>query len=373
MKSMKLYYGVVDNFLFSLPVPVSINYLWGVGSMLGMCLVVQLISGFVLSLFYSCGAGVSFASVVSIMMDVNYGWVVRYVHSSGASLMMLLVYMHVFRGLWHGSFKLASVWLVGVLIVLGLSMVSFLGYVLPWGQMSFWAATVITSMVTAVPYVGSMLSWWLWGSFSVGDSTLIRFFSFHYMLSLLIVVLVVVHLINLHESGSSNPVGCPSKLDMLSFHVLYSYKDIWGIVGLVWLYVIFVLMDPFMVLDSVNFEECSFVKTPSHIKPEWYFLYAYCVLRSIASKMGGVVMMVLSMVILILFSVPCRYSVGSYSAVWGSGAAVWVLVWSFVGLTFLGGRVVEFPFEMMGKFMTFSYFTSVFMMTLLIYWQGTVK
>nr|YP_005097946.1 cytochrome b [Oncicola luehei]AER42900.1 cytochrome b [Oncicola luehei] len=364
MSVLKLYYGVVDSFLLSLPTPMSINYMWGFGSMLGLCLVVQVVSGFLLSLLYACGSSLSFYSVVSIMVDVNYGWVVRYVHSSGASLLMLLMYVHVLRGLWYGSFKKASVWMLGVVVLVVMSLVSFLGYVLPWGQMSFWAATVITSMVTAVPVVGEHLSWWLWGAFSVGDPTLVRFFSLHYMMALAVTIVVLMHLINLHESGSGNPVGCDSVLDKLSFHPLFSYKDVLGLTWVMWLYIAVVCADPLMVMDSSNYVESSPMKTPSHIKPEWYFLYAYCILRSVSSKVGGVVLMVMGMLVLLVPVVTSVWGVSVNPVNGASGWLVYMVVWSFIGLTILGGHPVEYPYQMLGEVMTAVYFMSVLMIVL---------
>nr|UOF75867.1 cytochrome b [Moniliformis sp. XH-2020] len=361
MKFICMYYKMVDSFLFSLPVPVSINCYWGVGSMLGMCITVQILSGLVLSMFYSCGVEMSFLSVVYVMTDVSGGWLVRYVHSSGASLLMLLMYVHILRGLWYGSYKNLGVWVVGVIIVVMLSLVSFLGYVLPWGQMSFWAATVITSMVTAVPYVGNMMSLWLWGSFTVGDSTLVRFFSFHYIMSIMVVLVVLIHLINLHELGSYNPVGAYSGLDKLVFHPLFSYKDLVGLVMLIWMYVVVVFWNPLMSMDSVNFEECSSLKTPVHIKPEWYFLYAYCVLRSVSSKMGGVLMMCMSMLILLVPCLSRGLNVINSCSFFVSSVFVVMVIWSFFGLTILGGCLVEYPFELLGKVFTLLYFFSMIM------------
>nr|UTM92262.1 cytochrome b [Bolbosoma capitatum] len=360
-----MYVKMFKGFLLDLPSPVNLNYWFGFGVSLGFVYFVQVVSGLILSLFYTVGVDGSFWSVVYIMQDVGYGWVVRFIHSSGVSVFFICLYLHTFRGLIYGSFSKVGVWLSGLVILLMVMGISFLGYVLPWGSMSYWGMTVVTSMFGAVPYVGVYLMEWLWGGGSASVSTLGRFYSLHYLLGLGVSVVVIYHMLSLHEEGSSNPLGVTSGLDKVDFHELFTYKDVFGLIVVVMLYWSLVLCGPYLMMDSANFEEVSFVKTPLHIKPEWYFLFVYCILRSVSSKLGGVVLMVMAVL-------------GLMFLVFGGGKGVYrkvgLLYWkvlvvvfsiSFVSLTLLGGEMVEYPYEMAGFVFTLVYFGAMVLMVML--------
>nr|QJI81291.1 cytochrome b [Centrorhynchus clitorideus] len=362
MKTGSKYLGMVKEFLVDLPTPVNINYWYGLGVALGMIYVVQIVSGMILSMFYSVGEEGAFWAVVNIMREVGGGWVLRLVHSVGVSVFFLCVYLHLLRGLTYGSFEKTAVWVSGVMVLFLLMGVSFLGYVLPWGGMSYWGMTVVTSMLGAVPYVGSGMVEWLWGGGSAGVITLSRFYSLHYLVSLVMVLVIMSHMVELHEGGSSNPLGVSSGSDKVVFHEMFSYKDVVGLVLVMFLYWWLVLGHPYYLMDSANFEEVSFVKTPVHIKPEWYFLFVYCVLRSVASKLGGVVMMVMA-IAGVLFMVGGS---GLYRVIGGKywKGLVTLFVSSFVVLTVVGGEVVEYPYGEMGQVFTLIYFAVMGLMAL---------
>nr|QDM37029.1 cytochrome b [Centrorhynchus milvus] len=357
MSLMKLgskYESITKGFLLDLPTPSNINYWYGLGVSLGLVYVVQVVSGLLLSLFYKVGSEGSFWEVVYIMQEVGGGWVIRLVHSSGVSVFFICLYLHLLRGLAYGSFEKVCVWVSGVAILFMVMGVSFLGYVLPWGSMSYWGMTVVTSMLGAIPYVGEGMVEWLWGGGSAGIVTLSRFYSLHYVLSLALMVVIVFHMVELHEGGSSNPLGVSSANDKVSFHEVFSYKDIAGLVVVLLVYWWLVMVCPYSMMDSANFEEVSFVKTPLHIKPEWYFLFVYCVLRSVASKLGGVVMMIMAIAGLV-------FLVGGSGLYRKVGSLYWksmvtVFGSSFVALTLVGGEVVEYPWGEMGVVFSIIYF-----------------
>nr|YP_007183134.1 cytochrome b [Echinorhynchus truttae]CCA94465.1 cytochrome b [Echinorhynchus truttae] len=362
MKSLLVYIKILKGFMVDLPTPVNINYLFGFGVSLGMVYSVQIISGFVLSWFFWVGNDGSFWSVVGIMQDISYGWLVRFTHSSGVTLFFILLYLHTFRGLLYGGFTNGPVWLSGLVVLLIVMAASFLGYVLPWGSMSYWGMTVVTSMFSAIPLVGGILTEWIWGGGTAGVNTLVRFFSLHYMLSLVVMVLVVFHMLELHVKGSSNPLGVSSTLDKVIFHEVITYKDLVGLVLLLFLYWVVVFVIPYSLMDAANFEEVSYVSTPKHIKPEWYFLFVYCILRSTPNKLGGVVLMLGAILILCLFAFGGQSSVyrkvgGFY---WKGILAFWAV--SFCILTWLGGMPVEYPYEVLGQSFTILYFLLIILL-----------
>nr|QEG77742.1 cytochrome b [Brentisentis yangtzensis] len=353
---LDLFKTMIKGFLLDLPTPLNINFWYGLGSMLGLVYCIQIISGLILSWFYHVGSEGGFMSVVWIMQDIYGGWLIRFTHSSGVSIFLFLMYLHIMRGLMYGSFKKVGVWVSGVCILLLSMGAAFLGYVLPWGSMSYWGMTVVTSMLSAVPMIGGFLVETVWGGSSASVDTLVRFFSFHYILSLVVMVLVVIHLVMLHEEGSSNPLGLMGSSEKVVFHGLMSYKDVLGFMGVFILYWIAVFVAPYMLLDPANFLEVDFLVTPTHIKPEWYFLFVYCILRSTPNKLGGVILMVLAIVMLVFLSGGSSAGVVRYI-----GGVYWkwlmvMFVSSFYILTVLGGCVVEAPFEMLGILMSIIYF-----------------
>lgn len=342
-------------FLVDLPRPARISYIWNFGSLLAICLGIQILTGLFLALHYSAHVDLAFYRLIHLSRDVNYGWLLHFFHANGASLFFICLYSHVGRGLYYGSFKLFHVWASGVIILLLVMLTAFLGYVLPWGQMSFWGATVITNLLSAVPYWGVRLVEWVWGGFSVGNPTLVRFFSFHFLFPFLVVAMVVVHLLFLHETGSRMPLGLDSDVLKVEFHPYFTLKDILGIFIVLWGVIFVVLIYPNILGDCENFIMANPLVTPEHIQPEWYFLFAYAILRSIPNKLGGVVALVLS--ILILF-VCIIFKGGFINKRWRICWRVlfWNLVVVFLLLTWIGARPVEDPYVFIGQVLTFVYF-----------------
>ena len=291
---------MINGSLIDLPSPSRIRYFWNFGSLLGIFLFRQIVRGLFLSLHFTGDLNLSFYRIIHIIRDVNYGWIVRVVHANGARLFFIFIYIHIGRGLYYGSYRFRKVWLRGVTILLLSIATAFLGYVLPWGQMSFWAATVITNLLSAVPYVGVLLVEWVWGGFAVGNPTLTRFFAFHFILPFVILFIVILHLLFLHEVGSGNPIGLRRNSDKVVFHPYFRIKDVYGLM-IVFIFYIFICFElPYIFMDVENFILSNPIVTPTHIQPEWYFLFAYTILRSIPRKIGGVIALVISVIILYL-------------------------------------------------------------------------
>nr|UTN43075.1 cytochrome b [Halipeurus diversus] len=346
---------MVSDGAFNVPIPSSLSYMWNFGSLLMLCLLIQILSGFFISMHYEASIFSAFDSVVSLCNDVNSGWVMRAIHSNMASAFFICVYLHVGRGLYYKSFSLISTWLVGVLIILLLMGTAFMGYVLPWGQMSFWGATVITNLLSAVPYVGVDLVQWLWGGFSVSKPTLIRFFSIHFILPFLILMATMIHLVCLHNSGSSNPLGMPMDSYKVNFHPYFTVKDILGVGVLLFLLSWVVLIVPDLFMDPDNFSVANPMNTPPHIKPEWYFLFAYAILRSIPNKFGGVVALLMSILILLLLPTFMKLSIKTRFNP-PLKFLFWCQVLNFSFLTWIGAMPVDYPFMFIGQFMSILYF-----------------
>nr|YP_009498349.1 cytochrome b [Biomphalaria pfeifferi]AWK49460.1 cytochrome b [Biomphalaria pfeifferi] len=360
--------------LINLPSPMSISIWWNGGSILGMLLVLQILTGFFLSMHYTSDISNTFFSIVHIMRDVPMGWEFRFLHANGASFFFLFIYFHIGRGLYYQSYLTQPrTWMVGVTIFLVSMATAFLGYVLPWGQMSFWGATVITNLMSAIPYFGPSLVEWIWGSFSVGQPTLTRFFSLHFILPFLIVVLSAVHLIFLHEKGSSNPLGDLNHSGKIPFNPYFTWKDFVGFI-LVFFFVCFIVFFfPNVLGDPENFSMANFKVTPTHIQPEWYFLFAYAILRSIPSKLGGVI--ALAMSIFILYFLPVgmfKYSFsGSFCFVFQ--LIYWILISMFILLTWLGACPIEEPYMTLAVPCTFLYFfLFVLLIIIPIFWKKIV-
>ncbi|MFO0998179.1 MAG: cytochrome b N-terminal domain-containing protein [Alphaproteobacteria bacterium] len=299
-------FSFMQHELHEYPTPKNLNYWWNFGSLAGICLVIMIATGVVLAMQYTPNVDLAFTSVERIMRDVNYGWLLRYTHMNGASMFFAVVYIHVFRGLYYGSYKSPRevLWWLGIIILLLMMATAFMGYVLPWGQMSFWAATVITNLFSAFPVVGEPVVTWLWGGFSVDNPTLNRFYSFHYLLPFVIVGVVMLHLVALHRHGSGNPLGIDRKgpQDSIPFHPYYTVKDLYGLGVFMIVYMALVFFAPNMLGETINYVPANPLVTPPHIVPEWYFLPYYAILRSIPDKLLGVIAMFAS--ILILFVLP---------------------------------------------------------------------
>nr|ALL73600.1 cytochrome b [Oryctolagus cuniculus] len=350
---------IVNHSLIDLPAPSNISAWWNFGSLLGLCLMIQIFTGLFLAMHYTSDTTTAFSSVTHICRDVNYGWLIRYLHANGASMFFICLYMHVGRGIYYGSYTYLETWNMGIILLFAVMATAFMGYVLPWGQMSFWGATVITNLLSAIPYIGTTLVEWIWGGFSVDKATLTRFFAFHFILPFIIAALVLIHLLFLHETGSNNPTGIPSNSDKIPFHPYYTIKDTLGFLVAILLLLILVLFSPDLLGDPDNYTPANPLNTPPHIKPEWYFLFAYAILRSIPNKLGGVLALVLS--ILVLAFIPFLHMSKQRSMMFRpiSQVLFWVLVADLLTLTWIGGQPVEHPFITIGQVASVLYFTTI--------------
>nr|YP_010001000.1 cytochrome b [Panurus biarmicus]QOD96938.1 cytochrome b [Panurus biarmicus] len=347
---------IINDSLIDLPTPSNISTWWNFGSLLGICLMTQIITGLLLAMHYTADTNLAFASVAHICRDVQFGWLIRNLHANGASFFFICIYFHIGRGFYYGSYLNKETWNIGVILLLILMATAFVGYVLPWGQMSFWGATVITNLFSAIPYIGQTLVEWAWGGFSVDNPTLTRFFALHFLLPFVIVGLTLVHLTFLHETGSNNPLGIPSDCDKIPFHPYYSTKDILGFALLFTALVTLALFSPNLLGDPENFTPANPLATPPHIKPEWYFLFAYAILRSIPNKLGGVLALAAS--ILVLFLLPLLHTSKQRSMTFRpiSQILFWTLVANLLVLTWVGSQPVEHPFIIIGQLASFTYF-----------------
>nr|AFX69330.1 cytochrome b [Pseudoxiphophorus jonesii] len=359
---------IANNALVDLPAPINISAWWNFGSLLGLCLIAQILTGLFLAMHYTSDISMAFSSVVHICRDVNYGWLIRNMHANGASFFFICIYLHIGRGLYYGSYLYKETWNIGVILLLLVMMTAFVGYVLPWGQMSFWGATVITNLLSAVPYMGDTLVQWIWGGFSVDNATLTRFFAFHFLLPFIVAAATLVHLIFLHETGSNNPIGLNSNTDKISFHPYFSYKDLVGFVFLLTMLVILSLFSPNLLGDPENFTPANPLVTPPHIKPEWYFLFAYAILRSIPNKLGGVLALLAS--ILVLMVMPFLHTSKQRSLTFRplTQFLFWLLIADVLILTWIGGMPVEHPFIIIGQIASLLYFSLFLFLTPIAAW-----
>nr|UQK68911.1 cytochrome b [Enhydris enhydris]UQK68912.1 cytochrome b [Enhydris enhydris]UQK68913.1 cytochrome b [Enhydris enhydris]UQK68914.1 cytochrome b [Enhydris enhydris]UQK68916.1 cytochrome b [Enhydris enhydris] len=339
-----------------LPVGSNISTWWNFGSMLLTCLALQITTGFFLAIHYTANINLAFSSVIHIMRDIPYGWTMQNLHAIGASMFFICIYIHIARGLYYGSYLNKEVWLSGVTLLIILMATAFFGYVLPWGQMSFWAATVITNLLTAIPYLGNSLTTWLWGGFSINDPTLTRFFALHFILPFTLISLSSIHIILLHNEGSSNPLGTNSDIDKIPFHPYHTHKDMFMLTIMMTLIFLIMSFSPDLFNDPENFSKANPMVTPQHIKPEWYFLFAYGILRSIPNKLGGAVALTLS--ILILMTAPFSHTSTTRTLTFRplSQLIFWSLIATFIMITWTATKPVEAPFTAIGQTTSFLYF-----------------
>nr|AFU48917.1 cytochrome b [Microtus duodecimcostatus]AFU48969.1 cytochrome b [Microtus duodecimcostatus] len=350
---------IINHSFIDLPAPSNISSWWNFGSLLGLCLAIQILTGLFLAMHYTSDTATAFSSVAHICRDVNYGWLIRYMHANGASMFFICLFLHVGRGVYYGSYNMIETWNMGIILLFAVMATAFMGYVLPWGQMSFWGATVITNLLSAIPYIGTTLVEWIWGGFSVDKATLTRFFAFHFILPFIITALVLVHLLFLHETGSNNPTGLNSDADKIPFHPYYTIKDLLGVLVLLMVFMILTLFFPDILGDPDNYTPANPLTTPPHIKPEWYFLFAYAILRSIPNKLGGVLALILS--ILILALMPLLHTSKQRALTFRpiTQTMYWILVADLLVLTWIGGQPVEYPFIIIGQTASVTYFAII--------------
>ena len=350
-------FKIINGSLIDLPAPANLSIWWNFGSLLGLCLIVQIITGLLLAIDYSPHINLAFSSVAHISRDVNYGWLLRNIHANGASAFFLCLYLHIARGLYYGSFLFLETWNLGVVILILTIATAFIGYLLPWGQIRFWGATVITNLFSAIPYIGKSLVEWLWGGFGVANPTLTRFFALHFLLPFVIAALRVIHLLFLHQTGSNNPLGLNSNTSKVPFHIYYTTKDSVGFIILLSGLLMTAFFFPNLLTDPENFIPANPLVTPVHIKPEWYFLWAYAILRSIPNKLGGVVAIFAALLILFITPLINHNNIRRGNAFYPLNQLLfWSLVTTTILLTWIGGCPVEAPYETLGQFFTLRYF-----------------
>jgi quinol-cytochrome oxidoreductase complex cytochrome b subunit len=375
-------FAILWQHLIDYPTPTNFNYFWNFGSLIGLYLVFQIISGILLAMHYVPEMTLAFFSVEHIMRDVNYGWLLRYSHANGASFIFLFLYIHLFRALYYSSYLYPYIllWQTGVVLFILMMATAFIGYVLPFGQMSLWGATVIINLFSAIPLVGNSIVFWLLGGFSVDNATLNRFFSLHYLLPFLIVGLTLVHLILLHVRGSSNPFTTPFLVDKLSFYPYFYYKDLVGLLVSFVVYFFFVFYSPNKLGHPDNYIEANALVTPLHIVPEWYFLPFYAILRSVPNKLGGVLLMGLALVMLLILPLFLKlvyklfnihYFIRSPKFRWFFQFFFWCFFCNLICLAFCGGSPAEPVYIFLGQCYTAFYFSYlIFFLPLLLIFES---
>lgn len=352
---------LVTSSLVDLPSPLNLSYFWNFGSLLGIVLVLQLLTGLFLAINFSARVDLSFFSVSHLVRDVDYGWFFRITHANGARLFFFFLYAHISRGVYYFSYYIEETWNIGVIILFAVMGTAFLGYVLPWGQISFWGATVITGLFSVIPFIGSEVVIWLWGGFTVDNSTLTRFFSLHFMLPFLVAGIVILHLLFLHTTGSNNPLGNNRNARKVRFHPYYSFKDLIGALFALSFFFYLVFYFPWLLGDPENFIPANSLVTPIHIQPEWYFLFAYAILRSIPRKLGGAVALALS--IAALFLLPFRKNLKFRGLGFYKATKVYFWFWAIrvILLTWIGSCPVEEPYVITGQLLSVFYFSYYFL------------
>nr|UUA64692.1 cytochrome b [Leguminivora glycinivorella]UUA64705.1 cytochrome b [Leguminivora glycinivorella] len=366
-------FKIINGSLIDLPSPSNISTWWNFGSLLGLCLMIQILTGLFLTMYYTANIEMAFFSVNYICRNVNYGWLIRTLHANGASFFFICVYLHIGRGIYYESFNLKYTWMIGVIILFLLMGTAFMGYVLPWGQMSFWGATVITNLLSAIPYLGNMLVNWIWGGFAVDNATLTRFYTFHFLLPFILAMMTMIHLLFLHQTGSNNPLGINSNLDKIPFHPFFSFKDLMGFMIMLFILIMLIMINPYLLGDPDNFIPANPLVTPVHIQPEWYFLFAYAILRSIPNKLGGVIALVMSILILIILPMTFNKKIQGIQFYPINQILFWSMVTTVILLTWIGARPVEEPYIITGQILTVIYFSYFILNPLMSkYWDNLI-
>nr|YP_010329980.1 cytochrome b [Theretra alecto]UNP54908.1 cytochrome b [Theretra alecto] len=366
-------FKIINSSLIDLPTPSNISIWWNFGSLLALCLMIQILTGLFLTMYYTANVEMAFYSVNYICRNVNYGWMIRTLHANGASFFFICIYIHIGRGIYYESFNLTYTWFVGIMILFMLMATAFMGYVLPWGQMSFWGATVITNLLSAIPYLGNMLVNWIWGGFAVDNATLTRFYTFHFLLPFIILMLTMIHLLFLHQTGSNNPLGINSNLDKIPFHPFFTFKDLIGFIILIFLLTMLTLINPYLLGDPDNFIPANPLVTPIHIQPEWYFLFAYAILRSIPNKLGGVIALIMSILILIILPFTFNKKIQGLQFYPLNQMLFWFFINMIILLTWIGARPVENPYIITGQILTILYFSYFLLNPMLSkYWDKLI-
>nr|YP_009182751.1 cytochrome b [Lethe albolineata]YP_009938300.1 cytochrome b [Lethe hayashii]AHH34402.1 cytochrome b [Lethe albolineata]QNU07719.1 cytochrome b [Lethe hayashii] len=348
---------IINGSLVDLPTPSNISIWWNFGSLLALCLMTQILTGLFLTMYYTANIEMAFFSVNYICRNVNYGWLIRTLHANGASFFFICIYFHIGRGIYYESFNLFYTWMIGVIILFLLMATAFMGYVLPWGQMSFWGATVITNLLSAIPYLGTLLVNWIWGGFAVDNATLTRFYTFHFLLPFILLMMVMIHLLFLHQTGSNNPLGINSNLDKIPFHPFFTFKDLIGFIILILILTLLTLINPYLLGDPDNFIPANPLVTPIHIQPEWYFLFAYAILRSIPNKLGGVIALVMSILILIILPFTFNKKIQGIQFYPLNQMLFWSMITTIILLTWIGARPVENLYVITSQLLTIYYFS----------------
>nr|SSD62324.1 cytochrome b [Parides photinus] len=366
-------FKIINNSLIDLPTPSNISSLWNFGSLLALCLIIQIITGLFLSMYYTANIELAFYSVNYICRNVNFGWLIRTLHANGASMFFICIYIHIGRGIYYESFNFHYTWMVGIIILFLLMATAFMGYVLPWGQMSFWGATVITNLLSAIPYLGTTLVTWIWGGFAIDNATLTRFYSFHFLFPFIILMLTMIHLLFLHQTGSNNPLGLNSNYDKIPFHPFFTFKDLIGFIILIFFLSILVLSNPYLLGDPDNFIPANPLVTPIHIQPEWYFLFAYAILRSIPNKLGGVIALIMSILILAILPLTFNKKIQGIQFYPLNQILFWIMVTTIFLLTWIGARPVENPYIFTGQLLSIIYFSYyIFNPLISNYWDNLI-
>lgn len=361
-------FKIINQALVDLPAPSNISSWWNFGSLLGLCLIIQTLTGLFLAIHYTADTLLAFNSINHICRDVNNGWLLRTIHANGASFFFICIYFHIGRGIYYGSYKYIYTWIIGVILFFLTIGTAFIGYVLPWGQISFWGATVITNLLSAIPFLGIELVQWLWGGFAVDNATLTRFFTFHFLFPFIIIAFTIIHLLFLHQTGSNNPLGIKRNIDKIPFHPYFSFKDIFGFVLILIFLTLLTLLAPYILGDPDNFIPANPLVTPPHIQPEWYFLFAYAILRSIPNKLGGVIALIFSIAILFIlpFSNHFKFQRTQFYPI--NQILFWILTVIVILLTWIGARPVEDPFILTGQILTSLYFSFYIVNPLITKW-----